>query len=287
MKILFIGAGGFIGEPVAQKLLENNFDVTLFARNKASLIDKFPNANIVEGDLQNYDSLKKAIAGHDTVYMSLSVKQDEKEGDFHAEGEGLSNVLKAAAASNVKRIAYLASIVQDYQGKNGFDWWVFKLKNKAIEQIKASGINYTIYYPSSFMDTVFSQGIRGTKVGLMGKSIAPNWCVSRADFATQVVKSLQLSHNENKEYYIQGSEPFTQKEMAEVFVNNYSKQKLSVQQLPLFILKVVGFFDQKANYGYHILQALNNNPEQFMAQKTWDELGKPAITMKGYALSLN
>ncbi len=287
MKILFIGASGFIGEPVAKALLDNGFEVTLLARNKTSLQQKFSTAKIVEGDLQDIDTLEKAIKGNELIYMSLSVKQDEKETDFHAESEGLANVLKIAKEQHVKRVAYLASIVQSYQGVNNFDWWVFKLKQDAIDKVKKSGIAYTIFYPSSFMDTLYHQGIMGSTVGLMGKSVAPMWSIARSDFAIQVVRSFEILNNENREYYMQGTDAFTQKELAKVFIENYSKKKLSLRQLPLFILKIIGLFNQKANYGYHILEALNNNPESFMAQETWNQLGKPVLTMKEYTLSLN
>ncbi len=33
----------------------------------------------------------------------------------------------------------------------------------------------------------------------------------------------------------------------------------------------------------HIIEALNNYPEKFEAQSTWNELGKPSITLKDFA----
>jgi len=33
------------------------------------------------------------------------------------------------------------------------------------------------------------------------------------------------------------------------------------------------------NYGYHILEALNNYPEKMEAETTWQQLGKPKITL--------
>jgi hypothetical protein len=36
------------------------------------------------------------------------------------------------------------------------------------------------------------------------------------------------------------------------------------------------------NYGYHILEALNNYPEKFEAEKTWQQLGSPKITLEEF-----
>jgi hypothetical protein len=48
----------------------------------------------------------------------------------------------------------------------------------------------------------------------------------------------------------------------------------------------MGLFNQKFNYGYYIVEALNKYPEKFEAQQTWDELGKPTISLKEFAESL-
>jgi uncharacterized protein YbjT (DUF2867 family) len=286
MKILFIGATGFLGKPVAKALTDVGHQMTLLVRNVEKAKSDFPTANIIQGDLNDSEILRNALTGQDAVYLSLSVKQDEKENDFHAESEGLDNVLKISKMLNIKRIAYLASIVQNYQGINGFDWWVFRLKHEATQKIKNSGIAYTIFYAAAFMDTLINQGFTGSSIDLMGKSVAPMWYISIADYARQAVKSFEVLTTENREYFMQGLEAFTQKEMAEVFAQHYSKQKLSVKTSPIFILKIIGIFNQKANYGYHILMALNNNPETFRAEQTWRELGKPTVKLKDYASTL-
>jgi hypothetical protein len=52
-------------------------------------------------------------------------------------------------------------------------------------------------------------------------------------------------------------------------------------------VKLLGYLSQKMNYTANICEALNKYPEKFVSQKTWDELGKPSITMAQYAASLN
>jgi len=109
--------------------------------------------------------------------------------------------------------------------------------------------------------------------------------ISANDYGKQVAKTLTEQNNGNKEYYIQGPESFTADEAIAEFMKYYTKTKLSLSRAPLGMLKFFGLFSTKMNYGAHILEALNNYPEKFMAQKTWDDLGKPETTVKKYAES--
>jgi nucleoside-diphosphate-sugar epimerase len=137
-KIAVIGASGMLGWPVTKALADAGFEVTALIRSSKN-IRPYPNLNWVEGDLKNPESLQKLLIGKDAVHLNLSVKQTEKETDWHAEEQGLENVLQIARSVNIKRITYLSSLVMHYQGTNNFDWWVFRLKQKAVAQIKIQG----------------------------------------------------------------------------------------------------------------------------------------------------
>ena len=110
--------------------------------------------------------------------------------------------------------------------------------------------------------------------------------VSAEDFAKQVVKSFQILTNENREYFVQGTEAFTQDEAAKIFVENYKKQKLFIAKMPIVMMKFLGNFVQRMNYAYHIIEALNNYPEKFEAEQTWAELCKPKTTLREFARNL-
>ncbi len=282
-KITFIGATGMLGQHVAQALIEAGFEVTILARNTAKAKAIFPTANIVEGDLANTDDLHKALTGQDAVYLNLSVKQDEKATDWHSEEQGIDNVIEVAKLLNVSRIAYLSSLVMNYQGMNGFDWWVFRIKQAAVQKIKASGLAYSIFYPSTFFET-YQQQIAGNSLQMAGKSKFPMWFVSAKDFGQQVVQSFKiLTDAENREYIIQGTEAFDYQQANAVFVKNYTHKKLWIMTMPAWLLAVVGKLSTKMNYLGHIMEALNNYPEKFEAEQTWAELGKPQITLAQFA----
>lgn len=284
-KILFIGASGMLGKPVALELLRGGFDVSLLGRDVDKLQRLFPNTTVFKGDVFDSASLEAAMKGHEIVYANLSVAQSSKKNDKQPEREGVENIIAAAKRSGIKRIAYISSLIKNYQGMNGFKWWAFDVKQAAVDAIKKSGLNYSIFYPSTFMETLDKQMLQGTRVMLAGKSEAPMWFIAAKDYGVQVAWALKKAGDSNQEYIIQGWEPYTFDEAAKVFCENY-KTPVKIMKAPLTPLKYLGFFNQRMNYTYHICEALNKYPEKFESENTWNELGKPATTLAEYASSL-
>jgi hypothetical protein len=192
-------------------------------------------------------------------------------------------LLAVAREVGIKRIFYLSALVIRYEGMNDFSWWVFQLKYDALKAIKASGIPYTIFYPSTFMEALTSQYKQGNKMLIAGKSEYKQHFIAVGDYAKQVVNAVRKNSGESKEYVIQGPEALTTDEAVAEFIRHYTKQHLTVSSLPFGLLRFLGRFSQKMNYGYHIIDALNNYPEKLEAKNTWDELGKPTTTIREFA----
>ncbi|MEZ0484752.1 SDR family oxidoreductase [Fibrella aquatica] len=284
MTIAIIGATGMLGQPVTRELLSAGYTVRIVARNLTAAKRLFPAADVVFGDLRKPDSLPAALAGCEAMYLSLSVKQTEKSIDFHTESDGLRTLLAAAKVAGVKRIAYLSSIVMRYQGMNGFDWWVFRIKQEAVSLIKVSGLDYSIFYPSNFMETMLTTQRVGPLVLVLGSSKVKPWFISAQDYGKQVARALQIAQvGQPQEYVIQGPEPVNQLVAAKRLAANYTNSKLRVMEMPLAMLRLGRLFSQQADYGVHIAEALNNYPEQFEAERTWLDLGKPYISIDRFA----
>ncbi|MGQ0739738.1 MAG: SDR family oxidoreductase [Bacteroidota bacterium] len=286
MKILFIGATGMLGKPVAKELIRQGFEVALFGRDRNKLQSQFPGAKTLRGDVFDKASLASAMKETEAVYCNLSVLQTSKEKDPQPEREGIDNIIAAARETGIRRIASISSLVHKYEGMNGFHWWAFQIKNNAVQKIKSSGISYTIFYPSTFMECYPYQMMRGNKMGVLGRSVAPMWFIAAADYAKQVAKSFQILTTEKREYAVQGPEPFTFGDGNKIFIENYSKAKLGITKAPLGLLKFLGNFSPKFSYIWHICEALNKYPEKFESENTWKELGTPATTLAAYAKNL-
>lgn len=284
-KILFIGASGMLGKPVALELIRAGFHLTLLARDVEKLEKLFPNIPLVKGDVFDINSLEAAMKGHEIVYLNLAVAQSSKKSDLQPEREGIKNIIDTAKKTSIKRIAYLSSLIKNYEGMNGFNWWSFQVKQAGVDAIKRSGLNYSIFYPSTFMETLDRQMMQGSRLFIAGKSEAPMWFIASKDYGKQVAWALKKAGNDNQEYIIQGLEPFTFDQAVKVFCDNY-KSPVKPMKTPLAPLKFLGLFNQRVNYAANICEALNKYPEKFESEKTWDELGKPTITLADYAASL-
>jgi nucleoside-diphosphate-sugar epimerase len=284
-KILFIGASGMLGKPVALELYRASFPVSLFGRDVEKLQKLFPNSTVFKGDVFDVASLEAAMKGHEIVYTNLSVAQSSKKNEKQPEREGVENIIAVAKKSGVKRIACISSLIKNYQGMNNFNWWAFELKQAAVNAIKKSGLNYSIFYPSTFMESLDKQMLQGTRLMLAGRSEAPMWFIAAKDYGIQVAWAMKKAGDSNQEYIVQGLEPFTFDEAAKVFCNNY-KSPVKIMKAPLTPIKYLGFLNQRMNYTYHICEALNKYPEKFESENTWNDLGKPSTTLADYAASL-
>ena len=272
-KIAIIGSTGMLGQPVTNAFINAGFEVTLLVRNADKAKTLFGSkVRIVKGDLKDIQCLKELLTDQDAVYLNLSVEQSSGVNDFQAEREGLNNILQVANASNIKRVGYLSSLVQFHTGIN---WWVLDLKKEAVKKIKQSGLTYSIFYPSTFMES-FDKGAyrQGNSINLAGTSKYPMYLISGADYGKQVVKAFELD-NGNNEYIVHGQEGFIADDAAKLFADNYKQAKIKVAKLPFGVLKFFGRLSNKFNYAANIVDALNNYPEKFEAEKTWQDLGKP------------
>jgi len=217
--------------------------------------------------------------------LNLSVAQSSKKSEPQPEREGINNIIDAAKKTGIKRIVYLSSLIKNYEGMNGFKWWAFEIKHAAVNAIKRSGLHYSIFYPSTFMECLDKQMLQGTRIMLAGKSEAPMWFIAGKDYGVQVAWALKKAGDSNQEYVVQGLEPFTSDEAAKVFIQNV-KSDIKIMRAPLAPLKYLGIFNQRMNYAYHICEALNKYPEKFESENTWNDLGKPSTTLADYVASL-
>ena len=75
MKVLVVGASGGTGWQVVQNLLQQDHEVTAFARSAATLPDLSPRLHRFEGDAMRPQDLDHAMPGHDAVVVTLGIHE--------------------------------------------------------------------------------------------------------------------------------------------------------------------------------------------------------------------
>ena len=140
--VIILGASGSIAGHVIDILAKKeDINLTLFLRNKNKLRNPdVSRCRIVEGDVMDYEALKKAISGQEMVYVNLA-------GDLEAMAQ---NIVKAMSETGVKRIIAISSIgIYERQLRS-----VLIPYRKLADVIEASGFEYTILRPTWFTNAV-------------------------------------------------------------------------------------------------------------------------------------
>jgi uncharacterized protein YbjT (DUF2867 family) len=279
-KIAIIGATGMLGIPVTVALLDAGFAVTALSRKPDEAQRMLPAATqIVAADARDEASLRRGLAGQDALYLNLSIAPTERRGDFHTEQQGLEHILAAARFAGIKRIGYVSAMIHDSPSR----WWVLDVWRSAIARIKGSGIPYTIFYPTNFMETLPQRHMLGRTFVMTGWSRKRNWWIAGRDFGRQVARSFALPEAANREYAVQGPEPMSYSEAAHRFALAAEKHRLT---LPLFFVHVAGIVSPSMRFNGRIMRTVLRYPETLRAEETWRDLGKPSTTIEEFARTI-
>ena len=279
--VAVFGATGMLGRPVVEQLVAAGYHIRAMVRDAKRAASMLPKAvTLIEGDLHDATKIAETLKGADTIYLSLGQDYDSKATDWQPEEQGLATVLEQAKLAGLPRVVYLSALIIRYEGYK--DWWVFQLKHRCVAMIKAYPGEWTIFYPSQFMDTIPVKQTKGKNVQHAGKGMVKLHPVSAADYGKQVAKSMLLPEAARREFPVQGPEAHTSDEILDIYLRNHSGN-LKIQKAPMGLLKFIGLFSRTMSYLSKIIDTINNMPEPFESQATWDLLGKPEETVAAFA----
>ena len=282
--IAVFGSTDFLDLPITMSLADAGYNVSVMAKDAEAARAVFPaNINIVEGNLYYHHDLKRFLSTQDAVYCSLSIDMKERPDDFHSETDGLREIINVSLECGIKRIAYLSSILQYNQVDGENNWWVFGVKKDAVNYVRDCGIPFTIFYASTFMENFLSTYKKGKIISHVGVSRFPIYFISVSDYAKSVVNSFKRLGTEDEEYFLQGMDCYTMQEAARIFIKHYTKENLKFQTFPMWMAKFLAIFSNKWKFIAELSEALNNNNEIFVAESTWEALGRPEVRLVDFA----
>lgn len=143
--ILVIGASGYIGSRLVLNLLQRRFLVRAVSHDLPSLRKRpwsgHPSVQLVEADVQNYESLKKACAGGVAAfYLAQSVR--EGYWSFPKKNrQAAQNMAKAAEETQLARLIYLGSLGDASKSKSR----LLKSRYEVGEILKSGKTPVTIF----------------------------------------------------------------------------------------------------------------------------------------------
>jgi uncharacterized protein YbjT (DUF2867 family) len=140
MKTILITTGnGMFGKALAEQLLKMDLRIRIMVRDKSKCIIDHPNAEIVTGDMDKPETLKPAMTGIDSVFLStpMDVRIASREG----------NIINAAKENGVGQIVKIFGAVK-HEGDQ-----LVEEHQQALDYLKNSGISWTLISPNSVMET--------------------------------------------------------------------------------------------------------------------------------------
>lgn len=268
-RILVIGAPGLLGEPVARCLQHAGFGVRVMSRHASQLRPKFPEPfELVEGDALHRADLAKALAGCDAVHISI---------DHDQEDECITQVVEAARAQGLERITYVSGTTV-CEANRWFPPVDRKLKSE--QAIRASGIDYTIFCPSWFME-MLSRFVQNRRVIVFGKPSRRWHFVTVQDFARMVAESYQRLEACNKRFYVHGPQALTVVEALHAYCRVLRPDIKTFRHMPYSVLRFIAWIrgTQLLRRGVTMIAYLERVGEHGDPTEANAILGAPRVTL--------
>src|ERR1051325_11457568 len=159
--ILVTGATGQQGGSLTRLLLQKKYKLYALTRNtQSSAAQDLRNrgANIVKGDLDDSDSLKRVVKNVESVFLMGTPFEDGTEGEIRR-GKLMADIAKE---SNIEHLVY--SSVANADKNTGIPH--FESKYKVEQHIKNLGIPHTIIGPTFFMENLLGPGLEQGQLAL-------------------------------------------------------------------------------------------------------------------------
>ena len=268
-----------LGKPVAQQLKSDGFKVRLLARNPEKAQKLLGDGyEIIKGNVDNPAALREAMNGVDGVHISL--KGGPTEADFermdHLAVRDIANIAKE---KNIGRVTLISAYAVSEEKA---DTPESRAKFRGEQALKSSGVPYTIFRASWFMETL-PLFVQGKNISLIGKQIHPLHWIAAEDYARMVSKSYQTDESLNKELYIFGPEAHTMGEAMKIY-SEYTGIKVSpISTQMLTVLGMLTF-----NTEWKGMSVLMKHYENWGEDGSPDEanrlLGAPRVMLKEWCV---
>src|SRR5919197_1107876 len=160
-KILVTGATGQQGGSLARLLLQKKYKVYALTRNTQSAAAQGlgnKGAKLVKGDLDDSDSLERAVKDVQSIFLMGTPFEDGTEGETRR-GKLMADIAKE---NNIEHLVY--SSVANADKNTGIPH--FESKYKVEQHIKNLGIPHTIIGPTFFMENLLGPGLEQGQLAL-------------------------------------------------------------------------------------------------------------------------
>ena len=167
--------------------------------------------------------------------------------------------------------------------------WHPMIKNNylAEESIKGSGVPYTMFRPTFFMDTL-PRFYMKDKVRLFGKQPQLWSWVFSGDLARMVLKAFSLEQSKNKSFTIFGPEKFTMEQAAMIYCRINHTDVKSVKHVSFWIGSIMALIIGKPEFKNFVLmfKYFEKQGQEGDPAEENEMLGAPQTTVEKFSKSI-
>jgi uncharacterized protein YbjT (DUF2867 family) len=251
MKVFLTGATGFVGKHMARRLLEDGHELTCLARDtdspESAQLEEL-GAGLAVGNILDADSVVAGAAGAAAVIHLVGIIFERRGATFEEiHVHGTVNALAAAAMAGAGRYIHMSALGTGPRAASAYH----KTKWAAEEQVRGSGLDYTIFRPSTiigpggeFFNMLARQVRLSPVLPVIGNGRYRMQPVSVFDVAACFSKSIENPRARNQVYEIGGPDRLTYNEMLDVICQVMGKRRAKLH-IPVPAVKLVAWLGER------------------------------------------
>ncbi|WP_394746877.1 SDR family oxidoreductase [Spongiimicrobium salis] len=211
--ILIAGATGYLGNHIVQIIMAKGLPARLLTRKRGKL-EQYESSSIeiMEATVTEPNTLSKSCEGIDTVISTIGITR-QKDGFTYMDVDYQANLnlLREAQRAGVRKFIYVSAI----NGDKHRDLKIFEAKEAFVDELKTSGLEYTVIRPNGFFSDMrdFLQMAGKGRVFLFGNGKQLMNPIHGADLAEII---LDMIDDPTHECAVGGPDVLTQNEIAEL-----------------------------------------------------------------------
>ena len=147
--ILVTGGTGFVGPKVVHALRERDLPVRCLVRKPSSSPAQSLatwGCELVQGDVTDAQSLRRAVEGCDTVVHLVAIRQGSREKFEHVMEQATRDLVAAAKEAGVQRFVLMSALGTTEGTKDIVPYFHAKWENE--QTVASSGLEHVIFRPS-------------------------------------------------------------------------------------------------------------------------------------------
>jgi uncharacterized protein YbjT (DUF2867 family) len=243
MRVFLAGGTGFVGGHVRRALLAKGHSIRLLVHKRSAGSEL--GVEEVEGDATDPATFGAAIAGCDAVINLIGIIREFPQRGVTFQRlhvEATRNIVAAAQSAGVKRHLQMSALGTGAGAVSGY----FKSKFVAEEEVRASGLDYTIFRPSIIFgpkDDFINQlaGFMRTlpAMPVIGDGEYQMQPISADDVARCFVEALEKPESIGKTYELCGPDRMSYNALLDTVGRVLGKQNVLKANTPLGLMRLI------------------------------------------------